>query len=197
MDEPSNDADVMGTSCGDNEYAEIFPSIGMRFDDLNAAYSFYNEYSSKSGFSVRLHQTNYSRKRELDGSRRVLSKRFVCYKEGFRNINKNQKGREKSGLGPTQITDVIVEIFNDQHNIGVSEVKDPGFIYSINFANNGMLSGIFWLDSRARSTYKLFSVVVVFDTTNKKNQYRWPFAPVTGVNNHGHSIMFGCCSRCG
>ncbi|XP_042499733.1 keratin, type I cytoskeletal 9-like [Macadamia integrifolia] len=41
MNEPSNNVDIVGTSCGGNEDAEILPYIGMRFDDLNLAYSFY------------------------------------------------------------------------------------------------------------------------------------------------------------
>ncbi|XP_042477752.1 protein FAR1-RELATED SEQUENCE 5-like [Macadamia integrifolia] len=114
----------------------------------------------------------------------------------------------------------MLEIFNGQRNIGVSEgklkrfmkrneihlitedcqsilgyfdsirSKDPGFIYSINLSNNGSLNGIFWVDSEARSSYKLFGDVVVFDTTYKKNRYRWSFGPFTGVNNHGQSTIF-------
>ncbi|XP_042484168.1 protein FAR1-RELATED SEQUENCE 5-like [Macadamia integrifolia] len=276
-----------GTTTGGTESPEILPYIGMRFDDLNAAYSLYNEYERKRGFIVRIHRMNYSRKRELDGLRQILSKRFVCYKKGFRNINyKNQKGNEvrhrvevrvgcptfimlkaasngwivekfeakhnhllvvseqifrlgshqhlldkvklingnlqKSGLGPTQINDVFVEIFNGQCNIGAFEgklkrfmksnerkmctedcqlvlanfdsirAKEPGFIYSIKLSDNGMLSGIFWVDSRVRSSYRLFGDVVVFETTYKKNRYQWLFGPFTGVNNHRQSILFGC-----
>ncbi|XP_042484795.1 protein FAR1-RELATED SEQUENCE 5-like [Macadamia integrifolia] len=127
-----------------------------------------------------------------------------------------------SGLGPTQISDVIVKIFNGQQNVGVSEaklksfikrnerhmgmedyqsvltyfdsirVKDLGFIYSINLAKNGMLRGFFWVDSRVWSSYQVFGDVVVFDTTYKRNRYRWPFGPFKGVNNHRQSIIVGC-----
>nr|KAJ0186422.1 hypothetical protein LSAT_V11C900487530 [Lactuca sativa] len=50
---------------------------------------------------------------------------------------------------------------------------------------------IFWADGRARNAYTKFRDVVVFDVTYMTNKFKMPFAPFTGVNHHGQSILFG------
>ncbi|XP_043701089.1 protein FAR1-RELATED SEQUENCE 5-like [Telopea speciosissima] len=122
-----------------------------------------------------------------------------------------------AGIGQTQIVDDDLECFGGYNNIGLTEgmeinerkmievdlqtvlayfesmkEKDPKFIYSINVSDKQTLSGVFWIDGKGRSDYEVFGDVVVFDTTYKKNRYRWPFGPFTGVNNHAQSILFGC-----
>ena len=37
-----------------------------------------------------------------------------------------------------------------------------------------------------------FGDVVIFDTTYNTNRYGMIFAPLTGVNHHGQTIIFGC-----
>ncbi|XP_042495170.1 protein FAR1-RELATED SEQUENCE 5-like [Macadamia integrifolia] len=69
---------------------------------------------------------------------------------------------------------------------------DAGFFYAIRVNEEQQLTGIFWIDSRAREQYKKFSDVIVFDTTYNKNKYKFPFAPFTGVNHHMQCILFGC-----
>ncbi|KAJ4955106.1 hypothetical protein NE237_011889 [Protea cynaroides] len=243
----SKDASEAGTTCGSTDDTEMLPYIGMKFVDLKAAYSFYNNYGRMKGFGVRIDRTHLSRKKESDGSRQVLSKRFVCYKEGFRNDNhKRQKGKEVRHRAEVRIgcpafllvkatsNGWVVDRFEANHNhpmvfpgqtfrlrshqnlTGKSymrrndremipvdcqavlayfdsmQVRDSGFIYSINVSDDGMISGIFWADSKARSAYEVFGDVVVFDTTYNTNQYRWLFGPFTGVNNNAQSILFGC-----
>ncbi|KAJ4955236.1 hypothetical protein NE237_012019 [Protea cynaroides] len=236
-----------GTTGGSTDDTEMLPCIGMKFVDLEAAYSFYSNYARMKGFGVRIDRTNLSRKRESDGSRQVLSKKFVCYKEGFRNDNhKRQRGKEVRHRAEVRIgcpafvmvkaasDGWVVDKFEPNHNhpmvfigqtfrlrshehltgksfLGRNErkmivvdykavlayfdsiqVKDPEFIYSINVSDDGMVTGIFWADSKARSAYEVFGDVVVFDTTCKTNRYRWPFGLFTGMNHHAQSIMFGC-----
>ncbi|KAJ4955847.1 hypothetical protein NE237_012630 [Protea cynaroides] len=243
----SKDASEAGTVCGNTGEIELLPYIGMKFVDLKAVYSFYKNYARMKGFGVRIDRTNLSRKRESDGSRQVLSKRFVCYKEGFRNDNlKRQKGKEVRRRTEVRVgcpafvmvkassNGWVVDKFEANHNhpmdfpgqkvrprshqnltgksymkinegmiVAVDcqavlayfdsmQVRDPGFIYSINVSDDGMVSGIFWADSKARSAYEIFGDVVVFDTTYKTNRYRWPFGSFTGVNHHAQSILFGC-----
>ncbi|XP_042491887.1 protein FAR1-RELATED SEQUENCE 5-like isoform X2 [Macadamia integrifolia] len=243
----SKDASEAGTTCGSTDETEMLPQIGMQFVDLKAAYSFYSNYARKKGFGVRIDRTNLSRKRESDGSRQVLSKRFVCYKEGFRNDNhKRQRGKEvrrrtevrvgcpafvmvkaasngwvadkfeanhnhpmvfpgqtsrlrahqnltgKSYMGRNERNIVAVDCQAVLAYFDSMQARDPRFIYSINVSDDGMVSGIFWADSKARSAYEVFGDVVVFDTMFKTNRYRWPFGPFTGVNHHAQSILFGC-----
>ncbi|XP_043705434.1 protein FAR1-RELATED SEQUENCE 12-like [Telopea speciosissima] len=70
--------------------------------------------------------------------------------------------------------------------------SDAGFFYAVRVNEGQQLTGIFWVDSRARKQYKNFGDVIVFDTTYKKNKYKFPFAPFTGVNHHMQSTLFGC-----
>ncbi|XP_043701095.1 protein FAR1-RELATED SEQUENCE 5-like [Telopea speciosissima] len=81
------------------------------------------------------------------------------------------------------------QAINYLHSKQASEV---GFFYAVRVNEEQQLIGIFWIDSRAREQYKKFGDVIVFDTTYKKNKYKFPFAPFTGVNHHMHCILFGC-----
>ncbi|XP_043719780.1 protein FAR1-RELATED SEQUENCE 5-like isoform X2 [Telopea speciosissima] len=246
-DSASKDASEAGTSIGKVDIKEILPHIGMKFVDLKAAYSFYSNYARMIGFGVRIDRTNLSRKREPDGSRQVLSKRFVCYKEGFRNDNhKRYRGKEVRHRAEVRIgcpafivvkaaaDGWVIDKFEPNHNhpmifpgqtfrlrspqhlmdksyirrnerkmiaedcqavltyFDSMQVRDPGFIYSIKISDDGMVSGIFWADSIARSAYEVFGDVVVFDTTYKTNRYKWPFGLFTGVNHNAQSVLFGC-----
>ncbi|KAL9231758.1 hypothetical protein vseg_006944 [Gypsophila vaccaria] len=51
---------------------------------------------------------------------------------------------------------------------------------------------VFWSDARARESYKYFSDSVSLDTTFRSSRFRLPFVTVTGVNNHGRPVLFGC-----
>ncbi|KAL9681653.1 hypothetical protein QQ045_013440 [Rhodiola kirilowii] len=58
------------------------PFLGQKFDSLNGAITFYNDYASVCGFSVRLG----TEKKSKDGTVRL--KQLVCHKQGFyRNEN--------------------------------------------------------------------------------------------------------------
>ncbi|XP_042518464.1 protein FAR1-RELATED SEQUENCE 5-like [Macadamia integrifolia] len=73
-----------------------------------------------------------------------------------------------------------------------NHTTDAGFFYAIRVNEEQQLTGIFWIDSRAREQYKKFSDVIVFDTTYNKNKYKFPLAPFTDVNHHMQCILFGC-----
>lgn len=59
------------------------PELGMRFQDEDEAWKFWNGYGVNIGFEVR---KRYSNKRKSDG--KVRSCRFVCSKEGHRQHDK-------------------------------------------------------------------------------------------------------------
>ncbi|VAH96010.1 unnamed protein product [Triticum turgidum subsp. durum] len=57
----------------------VDPFEGMEFDDEEDAWTFYNLYAHRVGFSTRISVMHRSRR---DGS--IMSRQFVCAKEGFR-----------------------------------------------------------------------------------------------------------------
>ncbi|XP_057782143.1 protein FAR1-RELATED SEQUENCE 3 [Salvia miltiorrhiza] len=72
------------------------------------------------------------------------------------------------------------------------QAENPGFYYAIQLDEENRMANAFWADSRSRRAYSHFGDAVVLDTTYRINQYRVPFAPFTGVNHHGQTILFGC-----
>jgi hypothetical protein len=72
------------------------------------------------------------------------------------------------------------------------QVENPNFFYAIQCDDEDRMINFFWVDGRARLSYKIFGDVVTFDTTYKTNKYDMPFAPFTGLNHHFQSILFGC-----
>ncbi|XP_073025240.1 protein FAR1-RELATED SEQUENCE 5-like [Primulina eburnea] len=58
---------------GDNQK----PEIGMKFESLEEAFSFCNQYARESGFSARMSNSKKSNK-----TNEVIWKKFVCFKEG-------------------------------------------------------------------------------------------------------------------
>ena len=62
----------------------------MEFDSEEHAHKRYNEYAKKVGFSIRKQWKNEDR---FSGV--ISSRRFVCYKEGYRK-KRQASGREKA-----------------------------------------------------------------------------------------------------
>ncbi|KAJ4956155.1 hypothetical protein NE237_012938 [Protea cynaroides] len=67
----------------------IDPYIGMEFESEEAAMIYYNAYARRMGFIIRVGNCHRSGR---DGS--VISRRFLCNKEGFRVNNKTTKRLE-------------------------------------------------------------------------------------------------------
>ncbi|XP_052184168.1 protein FAR-RED IMPAIRED RESPONSE 1-like isoform X2 [Diospyros lotus] len=65
------------------------PYIGMEFDSEEAAMVFYDAYATRIGFIIRIGNCHRSSR---DGS--VISRRFLCNKEGFRVKSKKVKKLE-------------------------------------------------------------------------------------------------------
>ncbi|XP_065865854.1 protein FAR1-RELATED SEQUENCE 3 isoform X2 [Euphorbia lathyris] len=72
------------------------------------------------------------------------------------------------------------------------QAENPGFFYAIQLDDDNRMANVFWADARSRTAYTHFGDAVTLDTNFRYNQYRVPFAPFTGVNHHGQSILFGC-----
>ncbi|XP_062021084.1 protein FAR1-RELATED SEQUENCE 5-like [Rosa rugosa] len=67
----------------DSTSPDYKPRNGMEFDSEELAYEFYNMYGRRVGFSIRRH-THYKNKH----SGKLISRIFVCSKEGLRTIDK-------------------------------------------------------------------------------------------------------------
>ncbi|PIN15687.1 hypothetical protein CDL12_11669 [Handroanthus impetiginosus] len=84
----------------------------------------------------------------------------------------------------------------DAHNLLTyfrkMQAENPAFYYAIQLDDDNRLSNVFWADARSRIAYSHFGDAVTFDTMYRPNQFQVPFAPFTGVNNHGQMILFGC-----
>ncbi|KAL2932345.1 Protein FAR1-RELATED SEQUENCE 3 [Bienertia sinuspersici] len=72
------------------------------------------------------------------------------------------------------------------------QAENPGFFYAIQLDEDNRMANAFWADARSRTAYSHFGDVVTLDTSYRVNQYKVPFAPFTGVNHHGQTILFGC-----
>ncbi|XP_035551757.1 protein FAR1-RELATED SEQUENCE 5-like [Juglans regia] len=72
------------------------------------------------------------------------------------------------------------------------QLKEPGFVFSMQVDKDGSMGSCFWADARSRAAYQYFGDVVTFDATYLTNIYKMPFASFSGVNHHHQTIMFGC-----
>lgn len=74
------------------------PKLGMGFDSEDHAYEYYNAYAGQVGFSVRKDYVNRSK---IDGA--VASRRFTCFREGFRQKDKRdlnvKRSRKETRIG--------------------------------------------------------------------------------------------------
>ncbi|KAK5846871.1 protein FAR1-RELATED SEQUENCE 3-like isoform X2 [Gossypium arboreum] len=72
------------------------------------------------------------------------------------------------------------------------QAENPGFFYAIQLDDDNQMANAFWADARSRTAYTHFGDAVKLDTSYRVNQYRVPFAPFSGMNHHGQTILFGC-----
>ncbi|KAM3374340.1 protein FAR1-RELATED SEQUENCE 3 isoform X1 [Capsicum galapagoense] len=72
------------------------------------------------------------------------------------------------------------------------QAENPGFYYAIQLDEDNRMANVFWADARSRNAYSHFGDAVILDTMYRVNQCRVPFAPLTGVNHHDQTILFGC-----
>ncbi|KAE8733783.1 Protein FAR1-RELATED SEQUENCE 3 [Hibiscus syriacus] len=72
------------------------------------------------------------------------------------------------------------------------QAENPGFFYAIQLDDGNQMANVFWADARSRTAYMHFGDAVKLDTSYRVNQYRVPFAPFSGINHHGQTILFGC-----
>ncbi|KAL4572765.1 hypothetical protein LXL04_019548 [Taraxacum kok-saghyz] len=129
---------------------------------------------------------------------------------------------QAAGMGPRRIMSALIKEYGGISKVGFTEVdcrnymrnnrqrtlegdiqllldylrqmqaENPSFFYAIQGDEENSIGNLFWADPKARSNYTHFGDTVTFDTTYRSNRYRLPFAPFTGINHHGHPVLFGC-----
>ncbi|XP_073047683.1 protein FAR1-RELATED SEQUENCE 5-like [Primulina eburnea] len=120
MDQYSGDEQSYIPQVGDDQK----PQIGMRFDSLEDAFSFYNQYARESGFSARMSNSKKSKK-----TNEIVWKKFVCFKEGhtddirWSKQTKKDQPRKERARGETR-TGCLSKISV------VKEQTGPGWVVS-------------------------------------------------------------------
>ncbi|KAL9244694.1 hypothetical protein vseg_018445 [Gypsophila vaccaria] len=72
------------------------------------------------------------------------------------------------------------------------QLMSPNFFYITDLNDEGLIRNVFWIDSRARASYRYFGDVVAIDTTCLSNKYEIPLVAFIGINHHGRFILLGC-----
>lgn len=124
------------------------------------------------------------------GPRRIMSALIKEYggisKVGFTEVdcrNYMRNNRQRSLEGDIQL---LLDYLRQMH------ADNPSFFYAVQGDEEQCTGNVFWADTKARANYTYFGDTVTFDTTYRSNRYRLPFAPFTGINHHGHPVLFGC-----
>lgn len=100
------------------------------------------------------------------------------------SINCQKKGLQLA-LDPED-----VKLLLDTFILLQSETSD--FFYAVDFDSEKRMRNVFWIDGKGRNDYGNFFDVVFFDTSCLKDNYKVPFLPVVGVNQHFQYILLGC-----
>ncbi|GMP60933.1 hypothetical protein CsSME_00023602 [Camellia sinensis var. sinensis] len=107
-----------------------------------------------------------------------------CPARSFGPVNYGQPCIRKRTLG--KVAQNLLNYFKKM------QAENPGFYYAIQLDDDNRMTNVFWADARSRTAYNHFGDAVIFDTMYRPNQFLVPFAPFTGVNNHGQMVLFGC-----
>lgn len=124
------------------------------------------------------------------GPRRIMSALIKEYggisKVGFTEVdcrNYMRNNRQRSLEGDIQL---LLDYLKQMQS------ENPAFFYAVQGDEEQYTGNVLWADPKAMANYTYFGDTVTFDTTYRSNRYRLPFAPFTGVNNHGQPVLFGC-----
>ncbi|XP_075483575.1 protein FAR1-RELATED SEQUENCE 5-like [Primulina tabacum] len=193
MEENSGDELSYIPQVGDNQK----PKIGMKFESLEEAFSFYNQYARESGFSARISKSKKTKK--------ALSQQFAeanvptcqqmrlfeieyggpehvgCTEKDKRSYKKTLRDEHK-GID----AETLIDFFLSEKD------KSSTFFFDYETDSDKRFIRCFWADPVSRRAYTAFGDVVVFDTTYNTNKYGMIFAPFVGVNHHHQTIVFGC-----
>ncbi|GAA0164987.1 hypothetical protein LIER_20500 [Lithospermum erythrorhizon] len=215
------EATVSGTFTARSENGIPEPRVGMEFDSVLAAKNFYDDYAKRMGFSTRIGDFSCSSGdlgvREFScakdgGKGRANSNcramvRVECKANGKWAVTKFVKEHNHSSTGRNKLhylkprrhfagsTKPVSETYQGVVPSGVMYVSveggsvPPGTNIGVKISHPVDTTEN---NSRSRTAYSYFGDAVIFDAMYRVNQYAVPFAPFTGVNHHGQTILFAC-----
>ncbi|GJR04548.1 protein FAR1-related sequence 3 [Tanacetum coccineum] len=216
FDDINGGSDPAGISTPHDNNTEAKPHVGLEFAYADAAKTFYNEYAKRVGFTTRVDQSTQSTSNATVGR---LD--FVCAASGdgcnaMLRIESNRvvpnvvmylsRSASMESNSGAQISDSVhnsVRHAPSKRSLGRDaqnlldyfrkmQAENPGFYYAIQLDDDNRMANVFWADARSRTAYSHFSDAVTLDTMYRVKHYKVPFAPFTGINHHGQTIMFGC-----
>ncbi|XP_042958169.1 protein FAR1-RELATED SEQUENCE 5-like [Carya illinoinensis] len=82
----------------DSSSGALEPFIGMIFDDVEDAQSFYKAYARRKGFAIRTNHTRLSK-----DEKKLCAIDYVCTREGFRRVSRKEKERTVPEIADTKI----------------------------------------------------------------------------------------------
>ncbi|XP_074271475.1 protein FAR1-RELATED SEQUENCE 5-like [Silene latifolia] len=151
------------------------PYIGMEFEDIEEAITFYKVYALGVGFDVR----KYTTKKWRDGT--IKSKLLVCNREGFTKSSNESPGKEEDGSKQERRNKLkrigckarmrlflkngvlLVDRFHEEHNHELVAVKDREFqklSKNISKYHMGLIVSNSRLNIGATRTYRMCKEVV-------------------------------------
>ncbi|MQL79988.1 hypothetical protein Taro_012433 [Colocasia esculenta] len=72
------------------------------------------------------------------------------------------------------------------------QLENLNFFYAFSLDDDQRLKNVFWVDAKARHDYTDYGDAVLFDAGCVSSKFRLPLATISGVNNHGSPLLFGC-----
>lgn len=82
------------------------------------------------------------------------------------------------------------DILHDYYKL--EQRNNLSFTFKIEVDDQNRVSRCFWADATSRKSYKIYSDVVIFDSTYTIDRNDLIFAALLGVNNDGQTIIFAC-----
>lgn len=104
-----------------------------------------------------------------------------CIEKDIRNYERDFK-EDMKGIDAETFIDFLTS----------EKEKNPCFYLDLDKDNEDKLVKYFQANSYSRRSYSFFGDIIVFDTTYNINKYGMICTPLTRVNHHGQTIIFGC-----
>ncbi|KAK1407734.1 hypothetical protein QVD17_39359 [Tagetes erecta] len=183
-----------------SENSSIKPVVGMKFNSIEDAFTFYKAYALSSGFSIRKHTEYIGKTKGVLSAIQALAainlgpvRAFNILKSlmgGYAEVGatkadfKNYKRDLNKYIGEYDADMIVQLILNKKKHL-------PNFTCEYTVKEDGTLGGLFWADAVSKTSYMMFGDVVGFDATYRSNKYDMVFVPFTGIDNHNRNVTLG------
>ncbi|XP_074323269.1 protein FAR1-RELATED SEQUENCE 5-like [Apium graveolens] len=171
---------------------DVVPCVGMIFDSLDEAESFYRGYCQSIGFKIIIRS---SHRHSRNGG--ISSRLYICRKGGRfgqkpLEVEDRVKGKQPRDVIPQTCCRARIDVecrlvlLRD-----LQKQSDGNFFYRVDVDEENRVRGLVWVDPRSLNAYMNFGDVATFDSTYRTNRYVMPFILITVVKYHYQNILFG------